>query len=47
MHAVIGRVKIKPGHSEETLAMIGDHGEANVEGNDRIKGWLLGTKRRW
>ena len=31
MYAVIGRVKIKPGHSEETLAMIGDHGEAMLQ----------------
>ena len=32
MYAVIGRVKIKPGHSEETLAMISDHGEAMLSG---------------
>jgi hypothetical protein len=32
MYAVIGRVKIKPGHSEETLAMIGDHGKAMLHG---------------
>ncbi len=32
MYAVIGRVKIKPGHSDETLAMIGDHGEAMLQG---------------
>ena len=35
MYAVIGQVKIKPGHSEETLAMIGDHGEAMLQ---RMKG---------
>jgi hypothetical protein len=28
MHAVIGRVQIKPGYADETLAMIGDHGVA-------------------
>ena len=26
MHAVIGRVQIKPGHADDTLAMIGDPG---------------------
>ena len=38
MHAVIGRVKIKPGHSEETLAMIGDHGEAMLKAMTGSKG---------
>ena len=32
MFAVIGRVQIKPGHSDETLAMISDHGEAMLQG---------------
>ena len=32
MYAVIGRVKIKPGQAEETLAMIGDHGEVMLRG---------------
>ena len=32
MYAVIGRVKIKPGHSDETLAMIGDHGAPMLQG---------------
>jgi len=32
MHAVIGRVRIKPGHEDETRAMIGDHGIAMVRG---------------
>jgi len=32
MHAVIGRVKIKPGHADETLAMIGAGGVAMVQG---------------
>jgi hypothetical protein len=32
MHAVIGRVKIKPGHEDETLAMIGQHGAAMLHG---------------
>lgn len=32
MYAVIGHVRIKPGRSEETVAMIGDHGEAMLQG---------------
>ena len=32
MHAVIGRVKIKPGHEDETLAMIDQHGVAMLQG---------------
>ena len=32
MHAVIGRVEIKPGHEEETLAMIKERGVAMLEG---------------
>jgi hypothetical protein len=32
MHAVIGRVKIKPGHEDETRAMIASHGIAMVQG---------------
>jgi hypothetical protein len=32
MRAVIGRVKIKPGRADETLAMIGDRGVAMLEG---------------
>jgi hypothetical protein len=32
MHAVIGRVKIKPGHEDETRAMIANHGVAMVQG---------------
>ena len=32
MHVVIGRVKIKPGREDETLAMIGDHGVAMLQG---------------
>ena len=32
MHAVIGRVKIKAGHEDETLAMIGEHGVAMLRG---------------
>ena len=32
MHAVIGRVKIKPGHEEVTRAMIADHGVAMLQG---------------
>ena len=32
MYAVIGRVKIKPDRGDETLAMIGDHGIAMLQG---------------
>jgi len=32
MHAVIGRVEIKPGHEEETLTMIATHGVAMLQG---------------
>jgi hypothetical protein len=32
MHAVIGRVKIKPGRADETLAMIGDGGVGMLKG---------------
>ena len=32
MHALIGRVKIKVGHEEETLAMISQGGVAMVQG---------------
>jgi hypothetical protein len=32
MYAVIGRVKIKPGHEEETREMIASHGVAMIEG---------------
>jgi hypothetical protein len=32
MYALVGRVKIKPGHEEQTLAMIGQHGVPMVRG---------------
>jgi hypothetical protein len=32
MHAVIGRVKIRPGHEDETRAMIASHGVAMLNG---------------
>ena len=32
MHAVIGRVRIKPGHEDETRAMIADHGISMIRG---------------
>jgi hypothetical protein len=32
MYAVIGRVKIKPGGEDETLAMIGERGVAMLQG---------------
>ncbi len=32
MHAVIGRVEIRPGREDETLAMIVEHGVAMLQG---------------
>jgi hypothetical protein len=32
MFAVIGRVKIKPGHEDETRAMVAEHGTEMVQG---------------
>jgi hypothetical protein len=32
MYALVGRVKIKPGHEDQTLAMIGEHGISMVRG---------------
>jgi len=32
MYAVVGRVKIKPGHEDETSAMITQHGVPMVQG---------------
>ena len=32
MHAVIGRVTIKPGREDDTLAMIAEHGVAMLQG---------------
>lgn len=32
MHAVIGRVKIKPSKADETLSMIGERGVAMLQG---------------
>ena len=32
MHAVIGRVQIKPGREDETRAMVGEHGVAMLQG---------------
>ena len=43
MHAVIGRVKIKPGRAEEALAMIGE-GRRDAEGHARCGWWLLGAE---
>lgn len=45
MHAVIGRVKIKPGHEDETRAMIAEHGVAMVQGMAGASGgyWSRGT----
>ena len=38
MHAVIGRVKIKPGHEDETREMIASRGVAMVRGMDGSSG---------
>jgi hypothetical protein len=32
MHALIGRVELKPGRADEALAMIGEHGAAMLRG---------------
>ena len=37
MHPVIGRVKIKPGHEDETLAMIAQRG-VSILGADPPRG---------
>jgi hypothetical protein len=38
MYAVIGRVKIKPGHEQETLVMIEERGVAMVRGFSGSRG---------
>ena len=38
MHAVIGRVTIKPGHEDETLAMIDQHGVGMLQGMAGCRG---------
>jgi hypothetical protein len=38
MHAVIGRVKIKPDRADEALAMIGERGSAMLKGMDGANG---------
>jgi hypothetical protein len=38
MYALVGRVKIKPGHEEETAAMAREHGPALVGGMSGSKG---------
>ena len=45
MHVVIGRVKIKPGHEDETRAMIANHGVAMVHGMAGASGgyWARST----
>ena len=32
MHVVIGRVRIKPGFEDQTLAMVGEHGVGMLKG---------------
>jgi hypothetical protein len=46
MYAVIGRVKIKPGHEDETREMIGSHGVAMLRGMGGSSGgyWSRGTE---
>ncbi len=46
MHAVIGRVAIKPGREDETLAMIGERGVAMLKGMSGSSGRVLGPDRR-
>ena len=46
MHAVIGRVTIKPGREDETLAMIGERGVAMLEGMAGSDRRLLGAEPR-
>jgi hypothetical protein len=45
MYAVIGRVKIKPGHEDETREMIASHGVAMVRGMGGSSGgyWSRGS----
>ncbi len=38
MHALIGRVQIKPDHEDETLAMIEQHGVAMLQGMTGARG---------
>jgi hypothetical protein len=47
MYAVIGRVCIKPGHDDETRAMISQHGVAMVRGMSGSAGgyWARGERR--
>jgi len=46
MHAVIGRVTIKPGREDETLAMIGERGVAMLNGMAGSAGgdWARGVE---
>ena len=45
MHALIGRVKIKPGHEEQTRAMITEHGVPMLQGMTGAAGayWARGA----
>jgi hypothetical protein len=38
MHALIGRVELKPGRADEALSMIGERGAAMVRGMSGSKG---------
>ena len=46
MYAVIGRVRIKPGHEDEALAMIDRHGVGMVQGMPGSAGgyWARSTE---
>ena len=46
MHAVIGRVKIKPDRADEALALLTDRGAAMLQGHGRLGRRLLGAKPR-
>jgi hypothetical protein len=45
MYAVIGRVRIKPGHEDETQAMVANHGIAMLQGMSGSSGgyWSRST----
>ena len=43
MYAVIGRVRIKPGHEDETLEMISQHGVAMLHGMSGSGYWARST----
>ena len=46
MHAVIGRVKIKPDRADEAFSMIAERGAAMLAAHARVGGRLLGADSR-